>query len=69
MLAAEGHAGKNVGNEEYLTIEEACILADTSRTTVSKWLRKGHISAVKTGGCVRIPRQEFEGWLKETRNT
>ena len=66
-MAEEESLTKNIGNEEYLTIDEACVMAGTSKTTLSKWLRKGCFHVVKTGGIVRILRREFEAWLEEQK--
>ena len=67
-MAEEESLTKNIGNEEYLTIDEACVMAGTSKTTLSKkWLRKGCFHVVKTRGIVRILRREFEAWLEEQK--
>lgn len=53
------------GNKTYLTIDEAALLAKTSRTTVVNWYQKEKFSAVKVGNNVRIRRDEFEEWMDQ----
>ena len=58
---------RNIGNRDYLTIEEAGILAGVTRPTVAKWIRNGYFPSSKAGGSVRIRRQEFGDWLAEKK--
>lgn len=65
-LDRDGH-GKNVGNDEYLTMKEAAILAGRNHATIHKWIKKGKIEAVQFGKTVRIPRKAFEDWLQSNK--
>ena len=55
---------RNIGNEEFLTIQEAAILADMNPATIQKWIRKGRIEAIQYSKIVRIPRKPFEERLR-----
>lgn len=55
----DGHT-KNIGNDAYLTVKEAALLAGINPATVHKWIKKGKIEAVQSSKTVRIPRQAFE---------
>lgn len=60
-----GDADRNIGNSKYLTIEEAELLAEVSRQTITKWIRNNHFPSLRIGGSVRVYRREFEAWLKK----
>ena len=62
----DGHT-KNIGNDEYLTVKEAALLAGINPATVHKWIKKGKIEAVQSSKTVRIPRQAFENWLQSRK--
>ena len=62
----DGHT-KNIGNDAYLTIKEAALLAGINPATVHKWIKKGKIEAVQSSKTVRIPRQAFENWLQSRK--
>lgn len=66
VLERDGH-GRNIGTDEYLTINEAAVLADANPATVTKWIKKGNFEAIRHGKAIRIPRQSFEDWLRERR--
>ena len=51
----DGHT-KNIGNDAYLTVKEAALLAGINPATVHKWIKKGKIEAVQSSKTVRIPR-------------
>lgn len=63
VLERDGHS-KNIGNDVYLTVNEAAVLAGVNTSTVHKWIKKGKVEAVQSSKTIRIPRQEFEGWLQ-----
>lgn len=63
VMDRDGH-GRNIGTDEYLTVNEAAILAAVNSTTVIRWVKKEKIEAIKHGKTIRIPRQPFEEWLK-----
>ena len=62
----DGHT-KNIGNDAYLTIKEAALLAGINPATLHKWIKKGKIEAVQSSKTVRIPRQAFENWLQSRK--
>ena len=62
----DGHT-KNIGNDAYLTVKEAALLAGINPATVHKWIKKGKIEAVQSSKTVRIPRQAFENWLQSRK--
>ena len=63
VLERDGHS-KNIGNDVYLTVNEAAVLAGVNPATVHKWIKKGKVEAVQSSKTIRIARQEFEGWLQ-----
>ena len=42
----------------------AAVLAGVNPETVHKWIKKEKVEAVQSSKTIRIPRQEFEGWLQ-----
>gem|GEM_PF-3831676 len=63
VLDRDSH-GKYIGNDEYLTMQEAAILAGTEPCTIHKWIKKGKVMAIQSSHTVRIPRKSFEDWLQ-----
>lgn len=63
VLERDGHS-RHIGNDAYLTVNEAAVLAGVNPATVHKWIKKGKVEAVQSSKTIRIPRQEFEGWLQ-----
>lgn len=63
VLERDGHS-RYIGNDAYLTVNEASVLAGVNPATVHKWIKKGKVEAVQSSKTIRIPRQEFEGWLQ-----
>ena len=63
VLEQDGHS-RYIGNDAYLTVNEAAVLAGVNPATVHKWIKKGKVEAVQSSKTIRIPRQEFEGWLQ-----
>lgn len=55
------------GNQEYLTIPEAVLLANVTRATVEWWIRREYFPVRRAGNIVRIPRAEFESWLENRK--
>lgn len=53
------------GNFNYLSPEEAALLAKVSRTMIVYWYRRGEFPIIRIGNRVRIRRKEFESWLEE----
>lgn len=51
------------GEAEYITAQEAAMIAKVSRPTIYTWMAKGYISVVSIRDTVRIPRWEFEQFL------
>lgn len=53
------------GNLNYLTPEEAALMAKVSRSTIVNWYQREEFPIIHIGNRVRISRKEFESWLKE----
>ena len=53
------------GNLNYLTPEEATMMAKVSRSTVVNWYQQEEFPIIYVGNRIRIRRREFEKWLKE----
>lgn len=47
----------------YLTVKEASVLADVSRSMIIYWIDKRHIPYRKAGRYIRIPTRDFLTWL------
>lgn len=62
----DGHA-KNIGNKDFLTMKEAALLAGINPATIHKWIKKGKIKAIQSSKTFRIPRQQFEEWLEQSK--
>ena len=60
----ETGTAREIGNTEYLTMEEAVLIAKVSRTTVYDWIRDGCFPVKKVGKSIRIERSSFERWLR-----
>lgn len=57
-------------NPEYLTVDEAALLAGVEHERVLKWIRKSRFPVVRAGKkLIRIPRTEFENFLLTTHET
>ena len=48
----------------YYTMEEVAARAEVSRSAVNKWCIKGMIQHYRYGRSIRIPKKEFDEWLK-----
>lgn len=57
----------NIGTLQYLTPEEAAMMANVSRTTVIRWYQQDEFPIIRIGNRIRIKRAEFELWMKEKR--
>lgn len=55
------------GNLKYLTHQEAALLAKVSRQTIHTWIAKGKFPVIRVINTVRIPRREFENYLKKRK--
>jgi len=55
------------GNLNYLSPEEAAMMAKVSRSTIVNWYFREEFPIIHVGNRVRIKRKEFETWLKERR--
>lgn len=53
------------GNLRYLTYPEAAVLAKVSRPTIYDWADKGCFPVIHVMNTARIPRKEFEEFLKK----
>ena len=56
----EGGSARDLGTADYLTVEEAALVAGVSRTTVNSWIRKGFLSTRNVGKATWISRKELE---------
>ena len=57
-------------NPEYLTVDEAALLAGIERGRILKWVRRDRFPVVRSGKkLIRIPRTEFENFLLTTHET
>lgn len=57
-------------NPEYLTVDEAALMAGVDRVRILKWVRKDRFPVVRAGKkLIRIPRTEFENFLLKTHET
>ena len=56
----EGGSARDLGTADYLTVEEAALVAGVSRTTVNSWIRKGFLSTRNVGRATWISRKELE---------
>ena len=66
VLERDGHS-KNIGNDVYLTVNEAAVLAGVNPETVHKWIKKEKVEAVQSSKTIRIPRQELRVGCKAER--
>ena len=56
------------GNPDYLTVSEAALLAKCSTVQIYKWMKDTRFPALKLPGrLVRIPKNEFEEFLKNRK--
>ena len=57
-------------NQEYLTVDEAALLAGVEHGRILKWIRKNRFPVVRSGKkLIRIPRTAFEDFLLKTHET
>ena len=57
-------------NPEYLTVDEAALMAGVERDRILKWVRKDRFPVVRAGKkLIRIPRTEFENFFLKTHET
>lgn len=59
--------GRSIGNQNYLTPDEAAFLAAVSRTTIINWYQMEYFPVVFLGNRVFIKRKEFESWIKHRK--
>ena len=57
-------------NPEYLTVDEAALMANVEHGRILKWIRKNRFPVVRSGKkLIRIPRRAFEDFLLKTYET
>ena len=57
-------------NPEYLTVDEAALMAGVEHCRILKWIRKNRFPVVRSGKkLIRIPRTAFEDFLLKTHET
>ena len=54
-------------NLDYLTFDEAALLANGSRATIYEWSSKNYFPVVHVVKASRIPRKEFEQYLEKRK--
>lgn len=54
-----------IETKEYISREEAAVLAGVSSSTITKWMQAGKISCVGAGKVLRIHRNDFLQWIKK----
>ena len=64
----ETGSARDIGNNDYLTMEEAVLLAKVSRRTIYDWIREDRFPVTKAGKSVRIERDSFERWIWQKEN-
>ena len=53
-------------NPDYLTVDEAAVMAEVNTDRIFRWIRAGYFPVVRISRMVtRIPRKEYEIWLEE----
>lgn len=50
---------------EYLTTEEIAEILKVTTKTVRNWLQNGDLRGIRLKGSWRVPKSEFERFLKE----
>ena len=55
------------GNLKYLTHREAALIAKVSRATIYEWISKDCFPVIHVMNTARIPRKEFEQYLKKRK--
>ena len=51
-------------NPDYLTVDEAALMAKTTTARIYRWINKGRLSVLRLSRkTIRIPREEFESFL------
>lgn len=58
----------NIGNSEMLTIQEAAIVANVAKSSVVYWMDKEYFPVVRVMNVTRIPRKEFEAYLRKRKS-
>ena len=57
-------------NPEYLTVDDAALMANVEHGRILKWIRKNRFPVVRSGKkLIRIPRTAFEDFLLKTHET
>ena len=64
----ETGSARDIGNNDYLTMEEAVLLAKVSRRTIYDWIQENRFPVTKIGKSVRIERDSFERWIRQKEN-
>lgn len=65
-LKNKQHRADN-GNLDYLTFDEAALLANVSRATIYEWSRKKYFPVIHVVKASRIPRKEFEQYIEKRK--
>ena len=66
LLMKVGNADKPT-RQEYISVKDACLIANVSRWTIARWIKRGYIRAIKTGlskhGRVKILKASLYAYL------
>ena len=53
--------------EDYLTLEEACVILRIVRRTAQRWIKSGKLKTVRPGHKHLVPRSAIECMLKKPK--
>ena len=53
--------------KEYISREEAAVLAGVTKSTITKWIQADKFSCVGAGKVLRIKRDDFLQWIENNR--
>ena len=65
MVQSQEDNHKDIGTKEYITREEAAILAGVAKSTITKWMQSGKFACVGARQVLRIHRDGFLKWLNQ----
>ena len=53
-----------LGKKEYISREEAAVVAGVTKSTISKWIQADRFPCVGAGKVLRIKRDDFLQWIE-----
>lgn len=63
-LAQTGLESSSMADKEYLTAAEVAAELRVNAKTIIRWIQSGYLPAIKVGKYYRIPRKQYEEFLK-----